>query len=207
MKVLVACEFSGIVRDAFIKRGHDALSCDLLPTESPGPHYQGDVFDIIDSEKWDLMVAHPPCTYLANSGVCHLYNKDKSLNLDRWEKMKEGANFFQRIWLCDIPKVCVENPIMHKYAKHEAGIAYCYDTKEFKQVIQPWMFGHPEQKATCLWRRGLPELKPTNNVKEEMMLLPEKLRQKNHWMSGKDRQKNRSRTYPGVAEAMAEQWG
>ena len=208
VKVLVACEFSGRVRDAFRVLGHDAVSCDLLPSETPGPHIQDDVLKHLD-DGWDMMIAHPPCTYLANSGVCHLYNKDGSFNQNRWKKMKEAAQFFKKLWLCtSIPRICMENPVMHKWGKSEAGILYCYDTDEFNQVIQPWMFGHPEQKATCLWLQNLPKLTPSNNVKKEMLKLPRSERQRIHWMGpSEDRQKNRSRTYLGIAAAMAAQWG
>jgi len=187
MKVLVACEFSGTVRDAFIKQGHDAISCDLLPTDKEGPHYQGDVFDIIN-DGFDLMIAHPPCTYLCNSGVCWLH-KDKS----RWDKMREGALFFKKLLEADIPKICIENPIMHKYAKEIIGVKQT-------QIVQPWHFGHGETKATCLWLKGLPELKPTKIVEGRLQRL--------HYLPpSKDRWKLRSTTYQGIAEAMADQWG
>lgn len=196
MKVLIACEYSGTVRDAFIAKGHDALSCDILPTDKPGPHYQGNVLDIIN-DGWDLMIAHPPCTYLTNSGVCHLH-KDET----RWEKLDQGAKFFKQLLNANIPMICVENPIMHKYAKERIG-----NVKQ-SQIIQPWMFGHTEQKATCLWLKGLPLLKETNNVKEEMMLLPDNQRQKLHYLPpSEDRWKLRSKTYEGIAQAMASQWG
>lgn len=195
MRVLVACEYSGTVRDAFIKAGHDAFSCDLLPTDSPGPHYQGDVFDIIN-DGWDLMIAHPPCTYLCNSGVMHLH-KDKN----RWKKMEDGALFFQKLLNCNIPKIAIENPIMHKYAKEIIGVNQT-------QIIQPWMFGHPESKATCLWLKNLPPLKETKNVKEEFLELPKNQAQRLHYLPpSKDRWKLRSTTYQGIADAMASQWG
>lgn len=195
MRVLVACEYSGTVRDAFIALGHDAMSCDLLPTDAPGPHYQGDVFDIIN-DGWDLMIAHPPCTYLSNSGVSWLY-KDES----RWKDMIEGAVFFRKLKESSIPRIAVENPIMHKYAKQIIGANQ-------SQVVQPWMFGHTEQKATCLWLKGLPELKPTNDVKEEMMKLTKQERQRLHYLPpSAERWKIRSKTYEGIAQAMAEQWG
>lgn len=196
MRVLVACEYSGRVRDAFIKQGHDAISCDLLPSDSPGPHHQGDVFDIIN-DSFDLMIAHPPCTYLSNSGVCHLH-KDPL----RWPKLFDGAYFFKRLLNASIKRIAVENPIMHKYAKTLIGGV------NQSQVIQPWMFGHKEQKATCLWLKGLPVLTPTNNVKKEMLLLPKSERERLHYLSpGPDRWKLRSTTYQGIADAMAAQWG
>lgn len=196
MKVLVACEYSGKVRDAFIRKGHDAMSCDLLPTDVEGPHYVGNVLDILD-QGWDLMVAHPPCTYLTNSGVTWLH-KDPS----RWSKLDEGAAFFKSLLDAPIPKIAIENPIMHGYAKDRIG-----GIKQ-SQVIQPWMFGHMEQKATCLWLKGLPNLVATNNVKEEMLLLPKNQRERLHYLPPSvDRWKLRSTTYSGIAEAMAEQWG
>jgi hypothetical protein len=196
MRVLVACEYSGRVRDAFIKLGHDAMSCDLLPTDSPGPHYQGDIFDL-DLETFDLMIAHPPCTYLTNSGVCHLH-KDPS----RWPKLFEGAAFFKRLLDAPIERIAIENPIMHKYSKTLIG-----GVKQ-TQVVQPWMFGHREQKATCLWLKGLAPLIETNNVKIEMMALPKNERERLHYLPpSPDRWKIRSTTYQGIANAMAMQWG
>lgn len=195
MRVLVACEYSGKVREAFRKLGHDAWSCDLLPADDNSPyHYQGDVFDIID-RGWDLMIAHPPCTYLTNAGVSWLYRKE-----GRWDDMRDGAEFFRRLLNAPISKVAVENPIMHKYAVEIIG-------RRQDQVIQPWMFGHMEQKATCLWLKGLPKLKPTDNVKEEMMKLPKTVSQRLHYLPpSKDRWKLRSETYQGIADAFAAQW-
>jgi hypothetical protein len=196
MKVLIACEYSGTVRDAFIKAGHEALSCDLLPTDKPGPHHQGDIFEVID-QGWDLMIAHPPCTYLTNSGVCHLHK-----STDRWIKLFEAGDFFKKLLNAPIEKICIENPIMHKYGKTLIG-----GIKQ-SQIIQPWMFGHTEQKATCLWLKGLPKLKETNNVKSEMMELPINQRQRLHYLPpSADRWKIRSKTYQGFADAMADQWG
>ena len=196
MKVLVACEYSGRVRDAFIKKGHDAMSCDLLETDESGPHYTGDVTDIL-GQGWDMLIAHPPCTYLTNSGVCWLH-KDPN----RWALLDEGAAFFKTLLTADIGKIAVENPIMHKYAKERIG-----GVKQ-TQVVQPWMFGHTEQKATCLWLKGLQPLLPTNNVKEAMMKLDKRERQRLHYLPpSKDRWKLRSTTYQGIADAMAEQWG
>ena len=197
MRVLVACEFSGRVREAFKKNGHDAWSCDLLPSDdNSNNHITGDVKDIIN-DGWDLLIAHPPCTYLTNSGVVWLH-KDP----DRWNKLDEAAKFFKSLLTADIPKKCVENPIMHKYAIERIG-----GVKQ-TQVIQPWMFGHTEQKATCLWLENLPNLEPTNNVKQEMLLLPNNQRQRLHYLPpSKDRWKLRSMTYQGIADAMAQQWG
>lgn len=203
MKILIACEYSGAVRDAFIKRGHEAMSCDLLPTDVPGPHYTGDVFDII-GDGWDMMIAHPPCTYLTNAASGHLYLKGpepKERNEERWSQMEEGARFFKALLDAEIPKIAIENPIMVGHAKSIIGVTQT-------QVVQPWMFGHMEQKATCLWLKGLPPLTPTNNVKDEMMLLPKNVRERLHYLPpSPDRWKLRSATYKGIAEAMAEQWG
>ena len=196
MRVLVACEYSGRVRDAFIRHGHEAMSCDILPTDSSGPHYQGDVQNIL-GDNWDLMIAHPPCTYMTNSGVTWLH-KDPT----RWAKLDDAAAFFKMLLDAPIKKIAVENPIMHKYAKERIG-----GVKQ-TQVIQPWMFGHTEQKATCLWLKNLPPLVPTNDVKAEMLQLPDNERQRLHYLPpSADRWKLRSTTYMGIAEAMANQWG
>ena len=196
MRVLVACEYSGRVREAFRARGHDAWSCDLLPSDDNSPHHiQGDALKVLDRQ-WDLLIAHPPCTYLCNSGVSWLHRTE-----GRWEKMVEGAEFFNLFWQSDIPKICVENPIMHKYAKEIIGA-------EQTQTVQPWMFGHAESKATCLWLKGLDPLIETNNVKDEWKFLPKKEAQRLHMLPpSKDRWKLRSTTYQGIADAMAEQWG
>jgi len=180
MRVLVACEYSGAVRDAFAKQGHYAMSCDLLPSEKPGLHYQGDVFDIIN-EGWDLMVAHPPCTHLAVSGA--RWFKDKV------EEQKEALDFVSRLLNADIPKIALENPISIISSK----------IRKPDQIIQPWMFGHGETKATCLWLKNLPKLEPTNIV--------EGREQRVHKMPpSPDRWKERSRTFSGIAEAMSTQW-
>lgn len=180
MKVLIACEFSGVVRDAFIRRGHESISCDLLPTEKPGPHYQGDVMDIIGNG-WDLMIAHPPCTHLAVSGA-------------RWfsEKQDEqlaALEFVRLLMAAPIERIAIENPISIISSK----------IRKPDQIIQPWMFGHGETKATCLWLKNLPLLKPTYIVsgrENRIARMP----------PGPDRWKERSRTFPGIAQAMAEQW-
>jgi hypothetical protein len=195
LRVLVACEYSGAVRDAFRALGHDAMSCDLLPTDVPGPHYEGDVFDVI-GDGWDLMIAHPPCTYLTNSGVRWLHTDH-----DRWKRMIDGAAFFRALLDAPIPRVAVENPVMHGYARKIVG-------RRADQVIQPWMFGHPEKKATGLWLRGLPSLLPTDDVREVMKCLPKSVTDRIHRASpGPDRWKLRSTTYAGIAGAMADQWG
>lgn len=198
MRVLVACEYSGTVRDAFRARGHDAWSCDILPTDAdPRWHIQGDAIEIAYGQPWDLMIAHPPCTYLTNSGVTWLH-KDPA----RWAKLDEGAAFFKDLYEAPIERIAVENPIMHKYAKERiGGITQ-------SQVIQPWMFGHTEQKATCLWLRNLPLLTETNNVKAAMLALPNNERQRLHYLPpSADRWKLRSTTFAGIAQAMADQWG
>lgn len=196
MRVLVACEYSAIVRDAFLARGHDAYSCDTLPTEGDtSRHLQGDVIPLL-GKGWDLMIAHPPCTYLTNAGVCHLYTDPL-----RWKALIDGATFFRTLWLAPIPRIAIENPIMHTYAVKIIG-------QRQSQVIQPWMFGHLEQKATGLWLKGLPLLQPTHNVKRDMLKLPVHQRQRLHYLSpSEDRWKERSRTFTGIAKAMAEQWG
>lgn len=183
MKVLVACEYSGRVRDAFIAKGHDAISCDLLPTDSDGPHYQGDVFDIIN-DGFDLMIAHPPCTDLAVSGARHFKNKIAD------GRQQKSIDFFMALASANIPQIAIENPV-------------CIMSTIWRkpdQIIQPWMFGHGEQKATCIWLKGLLPLQPTNIVNGR--------EQKIHRMPpSKDRWKLRSTTYIGIAEAMAAQWG
>ena len=180
MKVLVACEYSGRVRDAFIAQGHDAISCDLLPTESDGPHYQGDVTDILN-DGFDLMVAHPPCTHLAVSGSRHFWRKEK--------EQKEALDFVRLLMNAPIKRWCIENPV--------SVISSCIRPPD--QIIQPWQYGHGEVKSTCFWLKNLPKLKATNIVKGR--------EPKVHMMPpGPDRWKERSRTYLGVAEAMALQW-
>jgi len=196
MRVLVACEYSGRVREAFRKLGHDAWSCDILPADDGSEyHIQDDVLKHLD-EGWDLMIAHPPCTYLTNAGVTWLYRQE-----GRWEKMREGAEFFKKLLDASIPMIAVENPIMHKYAVEIIG-------RRQDQVIQPWMFGHMESKGTCLWLKGLPKLTPTNDVKTEMLKLPKNVQQRMHYLPpSPDRWKLRSTTYQGIADAMADQWG
>lgn len=196
MRVLVACEYSGKVREAFRAKGHDAWSCDLLPADDGSPyHIQGDVLEILN-DGWDLLIGHPPCTYLCNSGVSWLHKIP-----ERWDQMREGAEFFKALWDSDIPKIAIENPIMHKYAKEIIG-------SNQTQLIQPYQFGHPESKATCLWLKGLDPLVETDNVKEVWKSLPKKEAQRLHMLPpSADRWKLRSETYQGIADAMAEQWG
>ena len=195
MRVLIACEFSGIVRDAFRERGHDAISVDLLPTERPGPHYQGDIEKFVHSllpGTFDLMIAHPPCTYLANSGVRWLYENGER-DEDRWWEMEQSARFFRRLLELPIPRIAVENPVMHGHARRIVG-------RGPDQCIQPWQHGHGEVKATCLWLRNLPPLIPSEIVDGRTPRV-------HHASPGPDRWKERSRTLPGIAAAMADQWG
>jgi hypothetical protein len=183
MRVLIACEYSGRVRDAFIERGHQAMSCDLLPTEYPGPHYQGDVMDIIGDD-WDLMISHPPCTHLAVSGARHFSAKKASGVQD------EALDFVRALLDADIPKIALENPVSIISSR----------IRKPDQIIQPWQFGHGETKATCLWLKGLPLLNATNIVQGREPRV--------HRMGpSPDRWKERSRTYLGIAQAMADQWG
>lgn len=195
MNVLIACEFSGAVREEFRKRGHNAWSCDLLPTEIPGQHLQCSVLEVLDFG-WDLMVAHPPCTRLCNSGVRWLAER----NL--WEEMEEAIEFFNA--LLDhpaIPKVSLENSIQHKHAREKI--------RKYDQIIHPWQFGHKEMKATCLWLKNLPALIPTDIVGPP----PKEKNERKKWARvhnespGPERWMNRSRTFQGIARAMAEQWG
>lgn len=198
-KVLIACEFSGIVREAFRKLGHDAWSCDLLDTEIPSKyHIKGDVLNILD-DGWDLMIAHPPCTYLCNSGVSRLYSrKTNSFDKDRYKLMLEGCNFFNQLKNAPIEKICIENPIPHSYARELIG--------KYTQIIQPWMFGEDASKATCLWLKNLPKLIPTNIIKKDRYANQTPSGQNNLGPS-KDRWKLRSMTYQGIANALAEQYG
>lgn len=197
MQVLVACEFSGVVRDAFIDKGHDAMSCDILETERPGPHYTGDVKDILHLRDWDLIIAHPPCTYLALSGVRWLAEQE-----GRWERMLEAVDFFNLFLEHPCPKVCIENPVMHGHAKQRLKVP------DYSQKTQPYFHGHPEKKATCFWLKGLPLLQASSNVSHLMIGQHPRAINRVHWEpASKARQKNRSRTFVGIAKAMAEQWG
>lgn len=181
MKVLVACEFSGIVRDAFAKRGHDVWSCDLLPSEREGKHVQGDVLSILN-KGWDLMVSFPPCTHLAVSGA--RWFKDKR------EEQEEALNFVRQLMDAPISRICIENPISVISTR----------IRRPDQIIQPWMFGHGETKATCLWLKNLPKLTPTKIVEGREGRVWKESPSPNRW-------KERSRSFQGIAEAMAEQWG
>lgn len=182
-RVLIACEYSGTVREAFRKRGFDAWSCDLLPTEIPGQHIQGDVLKIL-GDGWDLIIAHPPCTHLAVSGARHFEVKRAD------GRQQEAIEFFMAMVNAPARHVAVENPVCIMSSIY----------RKADQTIQPWMFGHGETKATCLWLKNLPRLKPTNIVpgrEQRIHLMP----------PGPDRWKERSKTYAGVADAMAQQWG
>lgn len=180
MKILIACEFSGTVRDAFLRAGHDAVSCDLLPSDAPGPHHQGDVRALL-GDGWDMMIAHPPCTHLAVSGA--RWFKDKQA------EQAEALDFVRLLMDAPIPRIAVENPIS----------IISSQIRKPDQILQPWQFGHGETKATCLWLKNLPCLTPTNIVEGRAPRV--------HYMSpGPDRWKERSKTYKGIAQAMAEQW-
>jgi hypothetical protein len=204
VKVLVACERSGVVREAFRARGHDAWSCDLQRADDGSLyHVKGDAIQAAyhgppnDGWYWDLLIAHPECTYLANSGAKHLYagmKAENGPNPDRWAQMGAAATFFLSLWNCPIPRIAIENPIMVGHPKRLFGIP------EPTQIIQPWQFGHGETKATCLWLKNLPPLEPTNIVegREQRVF---------RMAPGPNRKRDRSRTYEGIAAAMAEQWG
>ncbi len=199
LRVLIACEFSGIVRRAFAARGHDAWSCDLLPAEDrSNKHIVGDVRELLD-DSWDLlMVAHPPCTRLCNSGVRWLSVPPSGKTLDQmWQDLDDGAALFSACWNSPIARIAIENPVMHRHAK-----ARIVNFAEHSQSIQPWQFGDGEAKRTCLWLKGLPALVPTHPQKPETVM-------HRVWRMppGPDRQKERSRFFPGVAAAMADQWG
>jgi hypothetical protein len=183
MKVLVACEYSGRVRDAFLAKGHEAMSCDLLPTDVPGPHHQGNVLDVIN-DGWDLMIAHPPCTHLAVSGARHFAAKQAS------GVQQEALEFVKRLLDAPIAKIALENPISIISSR----------IRKPDQIIQPWQFGHGETKATCLWLKGLPLLAPTKIVEGRADRIHKMPPSPNRW-------KLRSTTYQGIANAMAEQWG
>lgn len=202
MKILIACEFSGIVRDEFTKRGHDAMSCDLLETERPGKHYKGDVRDILN-DGFDMMIAHPVCTRLCNSGVRWLHKPPKNKTIEQmWQELDDGADFYNLFKNSKIPKIAIENPIMHKYA-----IERIMPTN--RQIVQPWWFGDPFFKATGFELIGLPPITATNK------LTPPKsgTEEYKEWSAihlaspGKNRAKDRSRSFPGMAAAMAISWG
>lgn len=190
MKVLVACEYSGIVRDAFTKKGFDATSCDILPTESKGKHYEGDIRDIL-YDGWDLMVAHPPCTHLSVSGARWFTEGKKPMYL-----RDEAIEFVKLLMDAPIKHIAIENPV---------SVISSYIRKS-DQMINPYQFGHYEYKRTCLWLKNLPKLKETKNVKEETDKLPAKEKHRIWWI-GSGKGKERSKFYTGIADAMADQWG
>ena len=218
-RILVACEYSGTVRDAFAARGWDALSCDLRPSETPGQHHQGDVTPLLDHD-WDLLIAHPTCRILTNSGARWLYEEwtdaervaaekqgvtltghSRRRDEQRWVELDKAARFFNLFTHANVPHIAVENPVMHGHAVKLVG-------GKASQFVQPYQFGHMESKRTGLRLVNLPKLVPTDDVETEMRKLPKKVWNKYHYMSpGPDREKERSRTAKGIAQAMADQWG
>lgn len=202
MRVIIGCEYSARVRDAFRKRGHEAISCDLLPTEGdPRYHHQGDIFAYLEKTKyrWDLAIFHYHCTYMANSGVQWLHNTPKRpkpgvlYGEARWDALAEAAEIFNRLKNLPIPRIAMENPVPHKYARELIG--------PYSQTIQPYQFGQPYTKRTCLWLKNLPLLVPTK------ILPPPYIAEVHTASPGPDRWMARSRTYPGIADAFADQWG
>lgn len=194
MKVLIACEESQAVCKAFRAKGHEAYSCDIQECSGGKPewHIVGDAIEVLNNKKWDLVIAHPPCTYISNSGVSHLYK-----NAERWESLNEAVEFFMEFYNYN-GKIVIENPIPHRYAK----------IPKYSQLIQPYHFGHSESKATCLWLKGVPPLMHTSDYSEHTKKLPKNISQKMHYLPpSADRAKLRSKTYEGIARAMAEQWG
>ena len=194
MRVLIACEYSGIVRDAFAKKGHDAWSCDILPTENPGNHIQDDILKHLD-KNWDLMIAHPPCTHLAVSGARWFTEGKKP-----WSLQIEALDFVRKLLDAPIDKIALENPVSVISTK----------IKKPNQIIQPFEYGHDVTKKTCLWLKNLPNLKPTKIVKPDIVLVNGKKMSRMHYESfklpSKERSKVRSKFYTGIAEAMADQW-
>ena len=191
MRVLVACEYSGTVRDAFLALGHDAMSCDLLPTDAPGPHYQGDVRDVL-LDGWDLMIAHPPCTHLAVSGA-KWFDKKKA-------QQEEALDFVRLLLHAPIPRIALENPVSIISSR----------IRKPDQIIQPYEHGHEATKTTCLWLKGLPPLLPSNIVGKGARHVTKSGKSLPEWYNlppSADRWKLRSATFPGIAKAMAEQWG
>ena len=196
MRVLIACEYSGAVRDAFRARGHDAMSCDLLPTDVPGPHYQGDVRDVL-GDGWDLMVAHPPCTYLCGMGVWWNHKRP-----ERWAQTYAARDFVDLLWKAPIPRIAIENPVgwLNKNWQKPA------------QIINPWQFGHEANKPTCLWLKNLPVLEPTKVVGKGEFYVKANGQRMSKWSHKESgtrdaRWKIAAATFPGIATAMADQWG
>lgn len=208
MKILVACEYSGRVREAFAKLGHDVMSCDFEPTEQPGNHYQGNVYDILH-HGWDLMIGHPPCTFLTNAQSWTFYHPDDKHKPvehrrphpkfpNRRQQQAEAIVFFKTLWNAPIKRICLENPVPMGIVINHIG--------QYTQTIQPYMFGEDASKRTCLWLKGLPKLKPTNYIKKKQYANQTPSGQ-NKLGPSPDRWKERSRTYQGIADAMAAQWG
>jgi site-specific DNA-cytosine methylase len=211
MKILVACEESQAITKEFRALGHEAYSCDILPCTGGHPewHLQGDVFGFID-QGWDLMVAHPPCTFLSVSGARHLYNKDGSKNLERYKNQREALNFVERLMACNIPRIAIENPVS----------VISSQIRKPDQIVQPWMFGDSASKTTCLWLKNLPKLVATNVVdkgdfKEWVDKKSGKVKRQATWYydalinakSPEERRSLRSKTFKGIAQAIASQWG
>lgn len=202
MKVLIACEESQIVCKAFRNLGHESYSCDILSPSGGHPewHFQQDVLLLLD-ERWDLIIAHPPCTYLSKAGACRLYPKSGCIDEDRYRKGLEAKEFFMKIYNADCPRICIENPVSLKI----------FNLPDFSQEIEPYQFGHPFTKRTRLWLKNLPLLVPTNIVEPKEPFVPSgtgrKLREKYGAAKRGNDSFNRSKTFPGIAAAMAEQWG
>ena len=204
VKVLVACEFSGTVRDAFIRWGHEAMSCDLLPNETPGPHYQGSVLDIINDD-WDLMIAHPPCTYLTLTGNKWFKPEFADRFPTRQKDREDAIKFFMILANAPIDKIAIENPIGVMSSRYQKP----------NQIIQPWQYGHETTKATCLWLKNLPNLTPTNIVSKGEVVISKSGNRMSRWyyetsklpLKNGIRAKARSVTFQGIADAMADQWG
>jgi site-specific DNA-cytosine methylase len=211
MKILVACEESQAITKEFRALGHEAYSCDILPCTGGHPewHLEGDVFGFID-QGWDLMVAHPPCTFLSVSGARHLYNKDGSKNLERYKNQREALDFVERLMACDIPRIAIENPVS----------VISSQIRKPDQIVQPWMFGDSASKTTCLWLKNLPKLVATNVVdkgdfKEWIDKKSGKLKRQATWYydalinakTPEERRSLRSKTFKGIAQAIASQWG
>ena len=190
MRVLVACEYSGVVRDAFAAKGHDAWSCDILDSESEGQHIRGDALEVLH-KGWDLMIAHPPCTHLSVSGARWFTEGKKPMFL-----RENALDFVKKLMAAPIDRICIENPVS-VISSH---------IREADQTINPYQFGHTEYKRTCLWLKNLPLLKETNNVLEETKELPDKIANRIWWL-GSGKGKERSKFYTGIASAMADQWG
>ena len=203
MKVLIACEYSGTVREEFKKLGHDAWSCDILDTEIPGNHFKGDVLDHLNKD-WDLIIAHPPCTYLSNAGACRLYPEKGKLDMERYEKGLIAKDFFMKFYNHSCTKIAIENPVSSRI----------FELPKYSQEIQPYEFGHPYTKKTRLWLKGLPKLKPTNiiNKSEVKTFIESGTSRYKNTNKNKNRyvargSKDRSKFWSGIAQAMAQQWG